>query len=140
MIPTYQPVQTGDNFGECYRCCVASVLNMTRESVPHFHDQKSGTEITSETNRRIREWFSIQGAYYVEFGFRLSMDDLLHAMGESHPGLHYLLMGRTARGGVHAVVACGDRIVHDPASPGGHILTGPLSDGHYRIGIIAKYV
>ncbi len=96
-------------YGDCLRACVASLLDMSFKDVPHFVEDGCEPEITYE---RLRNWLSNYMLVPMFNGYAASEtpDDVLHFMGETNPGVYYILFSAD-----HAVVCCNDQIVHDPA-------------------------
>lgn len=80
--------------GNCWSACVASLLDLSIEEVPYFLD---------DWPRAFDEWALARGFYTLT-------TDCDHF---TPPGLH-ILGGQSPRDISHAVVAHGDRIVHDP--------------------------
>lgn len=117
MIPVHCRVQTDQEagtHGDCLRACVASVLDMQPEDVPHFmHDACDG-----ETGlRRLTDWLAQYnlGTFRAYYPGDASVDDILLQNSVFNPEAVYLLFGMTASGGGHVVVCRGGAIDHDPA-------------------------
>lgn len=97
------------SYGDCLRACIASLLNMPTVDVPHFVRDGCEPEVTYQ---RVREWLAGRGLVPMFSGYAASEtpDDVLRFMGETNPGVYYILMSAD-----HAVICCNDEIVHDPA-------------------------
>ena len=97
-------------FGDCMRACIASVLELPREDVPHFLATNPGE---NECERAINTWLAQHGLYL----FTVSYDSFLSYL-ECNPGLniYHLIYGPSPRSGVglHAVVGRNGEIAHDP--------------------------
>lgn len=123
-------------YGDCFRCCVASILDLYAKDVPHFMElgEASGEiwypnllkflkpmrlsylEIQSET----RNWLNWEE--FSKVGFTP----------------YYILSGRSPRAD-HSVVAQCDKIIHDP-HPSRLGLIGPLEkDKVYHLGFFVYY-
>jgi hypothetical protein len=121
-------------YGDCMRACVASIMDMTPDQVPHFiHDGRADL-----ANDRIRDFLAEHGfaPFVINCGDEDTYADILEYMGNQNPNAHYMLFGRTAHED-HVVVCRGGALAHDPAwywSP----LIGPGSSGVWAIMVIAR--
>ena len=87
----------GSPGGNCLPACVASLLNLTIEDVPHF-----GAEDWFD---RLNDWLAPRGYYAMCFTLPTEWRP---------PGL-YILAGKSPRfTTLHAVVARGNEVIHDP--------------------------
>lgn len=139
MKPIYQ--RSGAAMGEtgdCFAACIASLLELRLEEVPNFMaSTPDGVTLDPAAARDLDEWFIARGFHYVEFGFRATLEQTLAMMETEHHGMTYVLVGCTYGYRTHAVVARGDRIVHDPATNAGQsVLTRACRDGFTRVGFI----
>lgn len=120
---------------DCVRACVASILEMETENVPHWFegwDETNGEEL----NRSMQEWFAARGEIAAVIGLPGSwhLDEVFNYMRHRYSDKHYMLWCNS--NGDHAVVGCNDEIVHNPAwfrSP----IDGPHSQGMWIVWIIA---
>lgn len=89
--------------GNCFSACLASLLDISIEDVPYFNDPPAHRWFL-----RAQAWLRPQGLYIVTYSF---------GHGFAPDGLH-ILGGHSPRdpehAWLHAVIAEGDRIVHDP--------------------------
>lgn len=108
MKPVDQTIFDGVN-GDCMAACVASILEVAIEDVPNFC-----AGATDKWFERLADWLEPNGLYPLCF----TLD------GEWRPqGLH-VLAGKSPRGDwLHAVVAKGREVVHDPHPSRAGILT-----------------
>lgn len=91
--------------GDCFRCCVASVLNLDYESVPHFMERPAD------------DWFAKFASWLLEH-YRLvplavvPNDDLRQTI----IGCACILSGPSPRfpGELHSVIGCGLKVDFDP--------------------------
>lgn len=123
-------------YGDCLRACVASLLDLDAEKVPHFYHDNCDPY---EGNRRLREFLRPLGfaPWFIGFDGSITLAELLELMGEQNPDSHYVLYGRDTSGGDHVVVCRGDKIVHNPAWFGCS-LVGPTSTGYWVTLVIAR--
>lgn len=117
-------------FGDCWRACIATILDLCTSDVPHFFALAGAGTAGPEVNcnaaayRLGREWLREQGlgifrAY--ESG-RLSLDRVLENSLLFSPDVPIILHGTPALASVtdpaHAVVIMNGVIVHDPSGLG----------------------
>lgn len=145
MIPVHVRVRhdpPNGLFGDCMRACVASIMEMQAEDVPHF--AMDGCDGTTQLER-VRRFLRPMGLTLCVFLFpgEESRSDVLAYMGQVNPNATYILCGALASpsegvpGGDHAVVAQGKRIAHDPSwYPTG--IVGPTSAGVWQLLVITK--
>ena len=111
MIPQTQAYLNRDNddghSGDCWRTCIASILEIDRDDVPNF------VEIDRDNPESI-EWWEATQLFVREHGFALIEFNL--SEGESWvPSVATILTGRSPRGKWnHSVVGIGRETVHDP--------------------------
>ncbi len=96
MIPVDQTVFGAPN-GDCLPACIASILELPLAEVPHFGAEDWFAALTA--------WLAPRGLYPVCAG----------VAGDWRPAGLHILAGKSPRGAfLHAVVARGAEIVHDP--------------------------
>lgn len=116
MIPVHCRVKDDPEkgiIGDCMRACVASILELEPEDVPHFVQLASAN--ADEAFRLQNEWLAARklSTFVVCYPGEISLDDLLAIQG-GNGSAYYILNGSTGEGD-HAVVCRGGAIVHDPA-------------------------
>lgn len=125
------------SYGDCLRACVATVMDVGPETMPHFADMAATAD---EALASARRWLGEYGWTVACFAFpgSESLDDLLAYMGEINSTVTWLLFGSTGPdGGDHVNVCQGGKIVHDPAwSPTS--IKSPTSAGIWQIWVIAR--
>lgn len=100
-------------YGDCLRACVASILEMDADDVPHFfHDGCDGETGT----QRMRDWLGLRqlAPFFIQYDGHHSLAEILELQAIQNPDVHYLLYGRTADED-HVVVAHGGKVVHNPS-------------------------
>ena len=138
MIPHQQLFKHDpDNgiFGDCWRTCVASILNLSPEAVPHVH-----TPDHELFKASMKSFLASRGLAIVAFAFDCDLDVVQRLMRNLNPGVHYMLMGQSGRGEWNHIVVCKDgEIVHDTSGSG---IVGPCVDAgdgrHFWIEVIAQ--
>ncbi|QWY83126.1 hypothetical protein [Rhizobium phage RHph_X2_24] len=120
------------SYGDCVRACVASILEMSAETVPHFFENPEIGQM------EMQEWLAIRGqiAATIALPGDWSFDEVGHHMTGYYPNVHYMLWCSSG-GGDHAVIGCNDEIAHDPAWYR-RAIDGPHSAGFWIVWIIAK--
>jgi hypothetical protein len=138
MIPVVCRVKhdpENGKWGDCVRACVATVMELDAEKVPHFFEDGCDA-ITG--NDRMRNWLAGYrlAPFWAHYDGSLSRDELLETVGENSPGVPMILYGSTGEGD-HVVVCQDGKIFHNPAWYGGSLI-GPASHGHWTILVIAR--
>lgn len=123
-IPGWHDPANG-RWGDCYRACLASILDLPSEQVPHFIQDRAAQPAWRDDERM---WLAARGLQAIVMVFKLPLPTILECIGAMNPGVHYIIGGRGSNGMPHAVVACGASIVHDPGNVG---ISGPIEDGHH---------
>ena len=136
MIPMFQMIKhdpKNGTWGDCQRACIASLMELDLEHVPHFFDQ--GKPLT-EAMQLLYDFLADYGLGYVTIPFTGTVDDVLAAMAHHNPGMHYILVGESGKlpGIGHVVVCKGDEIIHDPSGSG---IAGPI-DGYVWVELITR--
>jgi hypothetical protein len=124
--------------GDCFRACVASILELPLDNVPHFFQgQRTGSVISPERETAMQDWFGQLGLGFVTLALQTNTPGQAMALfGNRYPDLYYILIGQTWKGVNHAVVCRGTYVAHDPARPTIG-LAGPQTNGVFTVGIIA---
>lgn len=118
-IPKQKFLVENGEVGDCWRCCIAAVLGLPAEEVPHFLRNEDGT-LNHSIDADTQSWLNERG-YVMLFANALGMSMGLHfpRWGKKPFDLPALITcGPTERsrglGKHHAVVTIGDGIVYDP--------------------------
>ena len=118
------------SYGDCLRACIATVLDMEIEYVPHFAD-KGVTGL--ETLTHVRKWLGERGWTMATFGMPGDQDvaDVLEYMSQANPTVTWLLFGSTSvdQRDLHVNVCQGGKVVHDPAWVPSSIKAPYVEDG-----------
>lgn len=120
-------------YGDCFRTALGCLLDMPPADVPHFHASPASDDILwPQINTWLRE---AKGFGLYSVAYDCSLAQVLEMQRVLNPDIFYLLCGASPRGTNHQVIACGDKIVHDPASAGGG-LVGPCDDGYFWVNVL----
>lgn len=110
-------------YGDCHRTCIASLLNIRPEDVPHFCDHSA-----NDWKERQRDWLASHGlitaAIPISGDFDLAW--LLESLRNVSPGVPFILGGTSSLGCNHSVVVMDGVIASDPSGNG---ISGPCDDG-----------
>lgn len=136
MAITHDP-EVG-TFGDCFRCCIASLLDLDALQVPHF------LETGMLNQAQLNTFLGDLGLAYIEVGWNdTSYKQWLGFQAEqADTPIFTVITGKSPRGRFnHSVVARNGKTVHDP-HPSMAGLDGPLVDvdgislGCYAIGFL----
>lgn len=123
-------------YGDCLRACIASLLDMIPEDVPHFAHDGAVADVVTD---RLREWLAQRGLgpWWSHFDADEPMDVVLDTMGANNPGVHYLLFGCTASGEPHVVICKDDAVVWNPSWYGGALVRAGVH-GAWSVMVLAR--
>lgn len=112
-MTTHKPPHS---YGDCLRACIATILDLPAEDVPHFAD--CGVS-ASDTLAHARKWLGERGLTIATFAFPGDgpVSDVLEYMGQSNPTVTWMLFGSTSddQSDMHVNVCQGGKVAHDPA-------------------------
>ena len=115
MTPVKQSVKhdpANGRYGDCMRCCIASMLDMQPAGIRNFGElaSKGAEEFWSAVN----DFLIFLGYRIATFAFDAEVPEVLASM-ELHNSGMYWIMGCAGPKANHSVVCCGGRVVSDPA-------------------------
>lgn len=111
MISRHDP--DNGSWGDCTRCCVASIFDLPAEAVPHFCEfgkEPAGPDGELPSEGRLRMWLKDRGFAVVWFQINRPEDDFSEAALQ----FHHIRGGKTRRGTNHDTVYFGRKLAHDP--------------------------
>jgi hypothetical protein len=130
--------QHGEESGDCWRACIASILNLSARDVPNFVDLAERMKARNRAEDCAREWLSSYGLtiFQTYCTGDWSLENMLRVYGDINPGVPMILSGRctTAPDDHHCVVIMNGKVVHDPSNAG---VNAPCSDGYWWLEVIA---
>lgn len=119
-------------WGDCFRCCMAMILGLPAEKVPHIYEGcQNGPIDRDEREARMKRFLEPLGL--MEMNIPYDIDDheaILRTIAGFSPDVAYLLSGKSRIGANHCVVCLNDKIYHDPSGNG---IVGPTSTGYYMV-------
>jgi len=97
--------------GNCFQACLATLLNLDIEKIPHF------AKLYDDGN-----WFGEVNKWLCQYGLNLMC---FHYEKDASylKGCYHLLSGQSSRGLTHAVVGYEGKIIHDPHPDRGGLQT-----------------
>ncbi len=110
-------------YGDCQRACIASLLEIDINEIPHFYETGNDSEFFKSLNR----YLATQGLVHVEtmpIDFKLSQY-------RNKGNLYHMIYGETVRGSQHAIVALNGEIIHDPHPDKAGLDKSKKDDWHY---------
>lgn len=119
--------------GDCFRTCIACVIGMDRDEVPHW--QASSGEHPSI---QAEDWLNARGlefeeAYHQADSVQAALDWMTAWVGDEP----FLFYGQTRRGTCHCVIAQRGKIVWDPANYDASVI-GPMPECGFYGGAIVR--
>lgn len=118
-------------FGDCYRTCVATLLGVDRDLVPHH----AGDLPDGNQTALMRTWLLARGYTLACFAFAADPSEVLHLMQTVNPLTPYMLGGTSKTGTNHVVIALGGEIIWDPSLNDSGII-GRQDDEHTWVEVI----
>lgn len=123
--------------GDCTRTCVAMLLGIPRDDVPHEHGVESPADYLSWKERIAREF----GVFWITIALpaqdRWSLGDYAEFGLQRGQRQAFILGGASRNGTDHSVVIDEGPLILDPAIDDSGIV-GPCKDGHYWYEWIAR--
>ena len=116
--------------GDCERTCLACLLDLTPDQVPHFGEKN--WEDSTAFNKQEDEWLQSAGYRRIQLAYDISLESLLKSQKNLAPHVYYILSGQSKTGCNHSVIGLNDQIVWDPSINDSGIV-GPCDDGYYWI-------
>lgn len=137
MKPVYQKrlhLPRLNLYGDCMSACIASILEINTEDVPHFAGKYFNEP--DKFHKAIRDWLAQFGYFYLTI---LYGNDPRNEMKQNNSGIYYIFSGESGYSRAsHSVICINDKIVHDPAEEDRQIddIVGPLPNGYYQVHFI----
>lgn len=97
-----------EQYGDCFRAVIASLMEMPAEQVPHFIDGPAPVEWISKTN----QWLASRGMAYLVIQTEVPWAELFPGV----IGIYHEIGGPSPRkaGVYHSVVGLDGEVIHDP--------------------------
>jgi hypothetical protein len=125
-------------WGDCQRTCVAAILGMNAEDVPHFCDAPHYPQGHDEHwQARQDRWLAARGlgTMIVAYsGDTATLEDVLTWTSRQSPQVPMILAGTSKLGCNHVVVVLNGEIVCDPSGNG---IGGPTKENTWEVSCLA---
>lgn len=118
--------------GDCFPTCLACLLEIPRDDVPHFFEDWDGDPAPQWEN--VHTWLSGQGVRLLKIPYSGDGDyeAVISCVGNVNRDYRFLLTGTSNTGANHIVICKNGTIDHDPSIDQVGIV-GPCDDGIYWI-------
>lgn len=127
--------------GDCHRTCLAMILDLDRDEVPHFMEQvplnaPADAPECIAAEQAERAWLAARGLtpVYVAYTGEATLDDLMQVLGATVKEAAVILGCTSSSGNNHSVVYYQGRIYN----PNTNVVAGPMRDGMWWITIYAR--
>lgn len=127
--------------GDCFRTCVACVLDRLQTDVPHGFGEfwvDKDTCVTPQVHAQLNSWLLRQGyqCIFVETPLQATREQLGTYLRHYYHDLH-VVIGCNSKNGGHSVVMRNDDYMYDPSIDESGCI-GPMDDGYYWIGLLIR--
>lgn len=122
-------------YGDCHRACIAMILDLDIEAVPHFAEDNPAPNIFWH---RVEDFLSRYNLYtYSQVYSGVEPKDVMFSVGALNAPRQpiYVLGGKSKRGTLHSVVCVGSELFHDPHPDGGGIVA-PDAEGYLWVNLL----
>lgn len=123
------------SWGNCHSACIAMILGMDINDVPHFY--KDGEDGDSNVqDKRVADFLDAFGLikFNVLFPGETLFQEILTTFKNASPGVAFILGGKSSSGCGHSVVCLDGEIFHDPTGSG---IVGPMDDGYFWVTVFS---
>ena len=128
MTPVDMPIlhdPENGAIGDCFRCCIATLLDLPVNEVPHFAEKDWGKTKDYTWFADLTAWLATRGFAFFELGpIGDDHGKWFDGLAPSGFDVHHVVSGMSPRGFRHSVVARNGVTIHDP-----HPSRGGLSNG-----------
>jgi len=131
-----------EEIGDCFRTCIACLLDEPAIAVPHVMKTAWGSPQPGElAHTLINNWLKAHDRYkhlrFCEVAYSASsLEDLLKVVNYSFSSIH-LVLGCSSRIGNHSVIIGPGNYMWDPSLDNTGCV-GPMDDGYWRVGFLAR--
>jgi hypothetical protein len=138
QLQRYGHNEADGTFGDCHRTCIAMILDLDRDEVPHFmHGVPNTADAeapeSQAAERAEREWLLARSLAPVHWGYdgSTSLADVLAALERTVRGTAVILGCTSGNGFNHSVVVY-NGYIYNPAGSNGTV-AGPMRDGFWVV-------
>lgn len=125
-------------WGDCFRTCIAIILDRDAADVPHFMDC-TATPDPADRDHKIDEWLGEQGLRRIEIYLNgaETMENVMVCGHRWGKGMPWMLSGMSRTPANHVVVCRGTEIFCDPSLTDAGIV-GPMDNDFWCIEYIVR--
>lgn len=129
------------SYGDCHRNCIAMLLGLDQNEVPHFYDGYNKTN-SAELNKKMNLWLAKRGVAVGDVIYDadlVSVAAVLKSTAAMMPRIPLILGGESSKGCNHSVVVLDGEIWCDPSGSGivGPIISDNPNERYYWITFLA---
>lgn len=125
-------------FGDCYRTCIACLLNVTPDVVPHNHSWGKPGEQIELVNKFLIERYDLKMIGMPIIAIDGNLESIFNFVHYTLKDIRYILTGESKNGVNHSVICLNGEIIHDPSHNNSGIV-GPCNDGYFWIEFLLPY-
>jgi hypothetical protein len=120
--------------GDCYQTVLACILNKEKSEVPDFNE---GFPTHQEFTKRINQYLHSQNLASISVHIKVdTFEELLQCFKNQRAV--YIVGGISPRQNTHYVIACGNKMIHDPHPKGGGLIKAADTNG-YMVDILSPF-
>jgi hypothetical protein len=141
QLQRYRHLEDEGQFGDCHRTCIAMILDLNRDEVPHFMDgvpknSPAGSLECKAAEDAERAWLAERDLtpVYVAFDGNTSLEQLMQVLQHTAREAAVILGCTSSNDSNHSVVYYKGAIYN----PNNSMVAGPMRDGYWWITIYAK--
>lgn len=128
----------GERLGDCHRTCIAMILDLDRDEVPHFmadvpYDAGPESPECIAAEQAERDWMAQRGLVPIHWGYDgdTPLLEVLAVLGRLVRG-SAVILGCTSGNGVNHSVVVHEGCIYNPAG-GNATIAGPMRDGFWIV-------
>ena len=124
-------------YGDCHRTCIAMLLGIDRDEVPHFLHDDPGAGVFRD---RVDEWLGERGLceFFMIWNGDQPVEDIIMTVENLNPGAPFILGGKSRTGVNHSVV-CQAGEMFDPSLTDAGIIAPTEPDGFYWVTFVVGF-
>lgn len=134
----YLHVPSEGIIGDCWRTCIACILDIHPNTLPHYYKQywKDGDNIAPLVQARTNEELRDYGVVYTEYPLQCTLEELRTYLTHYYKDM-YVIVGCNSKNGGHSVIIKNKDYIWDPAIDNSGC-EGPMEDGYFWIGLLVS--
>jgi len=138
----HRPKDATITIGDCFRTCVACVLDRFPQELPHGFREFwicEDTTVTPLVHQQLNDWLRLQGynLRFIETPLQATREQLDTYLRHYYTDMH-VIVGCNSKNGGHSVVMKNGDYMWDPSIDNSGCV-GPMDDGYYWIGLLVYH-